>query len=216
MKLDRLSPEYVGDFALAVSLGPPRVVFALYDEPEQWREMVEALESELRFHGARVVHLECGRSAGSRLVEEWIDVFRSAGPRDRLFVADELSALRDDKLELLFRALEGRREVVVSSNKGAFLLSITPERVDEVARCAPGFYSIADVVLLGEEKFRVPDDPAYAEDRARLATELQELEQKYSFPSDELWERMASGKCLDVPEEDLRRWERLVEALRHA
>jgi len=70
--------------------------------------------------------------------------------------------------------------------------------------------------LLSEEKFRVPDDPAYAQDRARLEAALRDLEQKYSFASDELWDRMASGKCVDVPEEDLRRWERLVEALRQA
>lgn len=214
MKLDRLSPEYVGDFAEAVSLGPPRVVFALYDEPKWWQQMMEALEGELRFFESRVIHLACGPSAGAHLVEKWIGALRSAGPDDRVFVADELSALRDDKFELLFRALEERREIIVSANGGALLLSVTPERVAEIARCAPGFYLIADVVLLSEDKFRLPDDPAYGEDRARLETELQELEREYSFTSDQLWERMAGGKCLDVPEDDLRRWERLVEALR--
>jgi len=214
VKLARLSHEHIGDFAETVSQGPPRIVVALYDEPEQWRQMIHALERDLSLRGVGVVHLECDESAGPPLADRWIEAIRGAGPDARLFVAGELSLFRDDRFGLLFRALEERREVIVSSGRGVLMLSVTPERVAEVARSAPGFYSIADVLLLSEERFRVPDDPAYREDRATLEGALRELEQKHAFPSDQLWERMATGKCRDVPEEDLRRWERLVEAVR--
>lgn len=214
MKLDRLSHEYIGDFAQAVALGPPRIAFALYDEPNQWRGMVAALEEDLRFYGTQLAHLDCTSSVGGPLAEQWVQTLEGAGTKDRLFVVDEVSFLPDDKFRLLFRALEERRELILSANKGTFLVSVTPERVDEIALHAPGFYSVADVVLLGEDKFRLPDDPAYAEDRILLETQLRALEQKYSFQSDELWERMVRRQCDDVAEEDLRRWERLVEALR--
>lgn len=214
MKLDRLSREYIGCFARAVAQGPPKIAFALYDEPSQWRKMVQALEGELRFFQVGITHLDCGSSDGGHLVEKWLEALGGAGPHDRLFVVDEVSVLRDDKFTLLFRALEECRELLLDANRGTFLLSVTPERVAEIAWHAPGFYSIADVVLLSEEKFRLPDDPAYLEDRAEMEAELRELERRYSFPSEQLWERMASGSCTEVPNEDLRRWERLVEALR--
>jgi len=214
VKLDRLSREYVGCFARVVAQGPPRIVFALYDEPGQWRSMIEALEGELRFYQVQVTHLDCAASAGGNLVEKWIGTLSGAGANERLWVVDEVSSLPDAKFGLLFRALEERRELLVSAIRGTFLLSVTPERVAEAAQHAPGLYSIADVVLLSEEKFRLPDDPAYADDRAQMEAELKELEGRYAFASGQLWERMASGKCGEVPEDDLRRWERLVETLR--
>jgi len=214
MKLDRLSHDYIGDFAQAVALGPPRIAFALYDEPNQWRGMVAALEEDLRFYGARLAHLERDSAAGGPLAEQWIQTLEGAGSNDRLFVVDEVSLLPDDTFRLLFQALEERRELILSVNKGTFLVSVTPERVDEIALNAPGFYSVADVVLLSQNNFRLPDDPAYAEDRTLMEAQLRALERKYSFPSDELWERMVRRQCDGIPEDDLRRWERLVEALR--
>jgi len=212
--MDWLSLEYVGDYANSIVAGPPRISLLLYQHPQQLEQILGDLQEELSTYGATVCRLELDECDLAGTLERWLGTLGAADEQTRLFVAKQLSSLRDDVFQSLCEGFETKRELILDQNRATLMLPITPDRINEISRFAPGFYSICDVVGLSTAKFRLPKDPAYEEDRKLLTTQLSNMEDKYGFPSQELWQRMSSGQCDDIPFSDLRLWERLVETLR--